>query len=233
MSKQSSLKPFISGQRVLDKLFLDTTYCDPKYNLPKQKTCIDAIIATFQNELEKPSFKTLHLFGAYTIGKEKMYLQVAGHFKMKVYVDSARYRVLSALNWPKERMQLLTKNKEEASIWVIPLGHINMKKMPEYLPMANTKPFGRKYDRVVGYRPTGWSLSGKPSSSLVSTRTNGNIAIHSVPYSEHSSFPELVDCIECLKPKEIIPTVSVSKSPEQVNMLLKALKQKQSTLPFL
>ena len=70
-----------------------------------------------------------------------------------------------------------------------------------------------------------------------------------MPYSEHSSFPvsdiqptsafhllcdgsplciltslshyqELVDCIACLKPVKVIPTVSVSKSDDQVKLLL-------------
>lgn len=149
-----------------------------------------------------------------------------------MYVDSSRFKILSALNWPKEKIELLTTNKEETCIWVVPLGHINMKKLREYFPTANSKPFSRAYDQIVAYRPTGWSLGSKPSASLISSRRNDNIAIHSVPYSEHSSFPELVDCLECLKPQRIVPTVNASKSSEQVTTLLTALRQKQSTLPF-
>ena len=215
----------------LDDLFLDTTYCDPKYTLPSQAVAIKATIEVFESEL-KNGTKTLHLFGAYTIGKERMYLSVASKFGMKVYVDSRRYRILAALQWPKERMKLLTTRKEEASIWVVPLGDINFKKMPGYLPSANNKPFSFPFKRVVGYRPTGWSMGGKPASSIVSSRNSGNMAIHSIPYSEHSSFPELLDCLECLKPQRIIPTVSASKSEEQVDLLLRTLRQKQTKLTF-
>jgi DNA cross-link repair 1A protein len=229
------LRDFFNQKSILDELFLDTTYCNPKYKLPSQDVTIQAIIAIFEKELarcKEKKTRTLHLFGAYTIGKEKMYLSVAEHFEMKVYVDSARFRILSALNWPKERMALLTKRKEDACIWVVPLGHINMKKLPEYLPMANNKPFSTPYDRIVGYRPTGWSLGSKPSSSVVSSRYSGNLTIHSVPYSEHSSFPELVDCLECLKPQRIVPTVNASKSSEQITTLMRALREKQTTLSF-
>eukprot|EP00980_Cylindrotheca_fusiformis_P011974 scaffold2830_cov131-Cylindrotheca_fusiformis.AAC.95 len=230
MMQQAPLRA-LQKNTTLDELFLDTTYCDSKYNLPSQAEAIQATIRIFEEELKNKA-KTLHLFGAYTIGKEKMYLSVATKFGMKVYVDSRRYRILSALEWPKERINLLTQRKEEASIWVVPLGDINFKRMPDYLPEANRKPFSLPYKRVVGYRPTGWSMGTKPSASTVTTRRSGGVVVHSVPYSEHSSFPELLDCLECLKPQRIVPTVSVSKSDEQVKLLLTSLREKQTTLKF-
>ena len=46
--------------------------------------------------------------------------------------------------------------------------------------------------------------------------------MHGVPYSEHSSFPELVDCVATLKPRKIVTTVSPTKSEEQIELLLNA-----------
>ena len=163
-----------------------------------------------------------------------MYLSVAERFGLRVYVDTSRYRVLSALNWTKDRMRIFTTCKEEACIWVVPLSHINFKNMREYFSMANTKPFAKPYDHICGYRPTGWSMSGKPSSAsgknCVTSRRNESISIHSVPYSEHSSFPELVDCLKVLRPMSIIPTVSTSKSDEQLQTLMKGVKTRQTNL---
>ena len=230
----SPLRKIATQYMDLDELFLDTTYCDPKYTLPSQQEAIDAVIEMFEREMARHngrmSQSTLYLFGAYTIGKERMYLSVAERFGQKVYVEPSRYRILSALEWPKERMKLLTTNKEEACIWVVPLGHINMKKMPEYFKIANNKPFATSYDRIVGYRPTGWSLGSQPNSSIISSRKSGNLFIHSVPYSEHSAFPELVDCLACLRPASIVPTVAAAKSSEQVDTLLKGLRTRQRTL---
>ena len=226
----SPLQKIASQKMELDELYLDTTYCNEKYVLPSQAKAIKATITMFENELERckgNSLKrTLHLFGAYTIGKEKIYLSVAEHFGLIVYVDKARYRILSVV-LPKECMKLLTTNKELATIWVVPMSHLNMKKMPEYFGIANSKPFAPAYDRIVGYRPTGWSIT---RSGIISSRNRGNLAIHSVPYSEHSSFPELVDCLACLKPAKIIPTVKASKSDEQVKVLLKGLRNRQTVM---
>lgn len=231
MLRYPQLRAIASQQEHLDELFLDTTYCDPKHSLPSQNETIRAVLETFDKQ-RKTGHRTLHLFGAYTIGKERMYMSIAEHFGMKVFVDSARYRILSALEWPNERMNLLTTNKEETCIWVVPLGHINFKRLfsEDYLTKANTKPFVPAYTHICGYRPTGWSLSSKPSAGHVSTRKSGNFLVHSIPYSEHSSFPELVDCLECLKPARIVPTVAASKSQEQIAKLLKGLRMKQTEL---
>mmetsp|Transcript_29594 Transcript_29594/g.66393 ORF Transcript_29594/g.66393 Transcript_29594/m.66393 type:complete len:160 (+) Transcript_29594:522-1001(+) len=159
---------------------------------------------------------------------------------MKVYVDKRRYRILSSLDWRRERMGMFTTDRSETCLWVVPLGSVNHGQMQEYLDESNkTKAFTAPYRRVVGFKPTGWTYKPKsrdkrqrtlPGASppkagrdLISSITNGKFSVHGVPYSEHSSFPELVDCIRCLKPRKVIPTVSVSKSEEQVQLLMDAL----------
>lgn len=239
MMAMPQLRAFSNMKPRLDEIFLDTTYCDPKYTLPTQDAAIAAAIKVVKDEMSTAKMmgtKSLLLFGSYTIGKEKIYLSVAEYLNTKVYVDKRRYRILSALEWPKERMNLFTTVKSESYLWVVPLGHVNFKKMPEYLEEGNKhKPaFAKQYGRVVGFRPTGWtySASKKPSKAagasptkqkLISSKTNGRFSVHGVPYSEHSSFPELVDCLRCLKPKKITTTVSVSKSEEQCELLLNAV----------
>ena len=93
-----------------------------------------------------------------TIGKERIYVSVAQHLKQKVYVDRRRYRILSSLEWPKEQMQIFTTDKTETNLWVVPLGSVNFKQMPDYLDEGNSnknKAFTAPYTRVVGFRPTG------------------------------------------------------------------------------
>lgn len=238
MMAMPQLRAFSNMKPRLDILFLDTTYCHPKYTLPAQDAAIAAAIQAVKEEMSAAKMmgtKLLLLFGSYTIGKERIYLSVAEYLQTKVYVDKRRFRILSALEWPKERMKMFTTVKSESYLWVVPLGHINFKKMPEYLDDGNKhKAFSKPYGRVVGFRPTGWSYStvkksSKPVSTsptkekLISSKNSGRYSVHGVPYSEHSSFPELVDCLRSLKPKKIITTVSVSKSEEQCQMLLNAV----------
>lgn len=172
------------------------------------------------------------LFGAYTIGKEAVYMAVAKHLGAKVYVERRRHKVLSALQWPADQMALFTTNPQESMLWVVPLGHINMKKMPPYQSIRR-KGFSRDYDKVIGFRPTGWSMpnpSKRKEKSIIGSTHNGSLTVHSVPYSEHSSFPELLECLETLNPRRIIPTVSASTSQQQVDLLITCWRDKQAKL---
>jgi DNA cross-link repair 1A protein len=234
----------------LDELFLDTTYCDAKYTLPTQAA---AIAATVEYAVEQVQLAKMHrqrillLFGTYTIGKERIYLAVAEKLGMKVYVDKRRFKILSAVmnEWlPEKLSSLLTTNPAETILWTAPLGHISMKKLPEYL-QVKIGTFAREYSKVIGFRPTGWSMSTggsrnekqtKPSaaahrgsSSIIKPQTRGKVTTVGVPYSEHSAFNELVDCIDCLRPRKIVPTVNVSKSEQQVDLLLTHLQRKDRT----
>jgi DNA cross-link repair 1A protein len=226
---------FLLKNRRLDQIYLDTTYCDPKYTLPSQADAIQAAVGyavTQVQDARRQGHRLLLLFGAYTIGKERIYLAVAKALGMKVYVDSRRYRILQALEWPDDQRAMITKNSNETSIWVVPLSHISMKKLPSYSSVK----IGRtevSFDKVVGFRPTGWSLKkGKANSrnknnhsDLLTVCTRQSITTVGVPYSEHSAFPEIVDCLACLQPRIIVPTVNVRKSQAQINLLLEHLEK--------
>ena len=224
----------------IDTIYFDTTYCDAKYHdMPTQQEAIHATIQAIEQHLQKQDKqkkKILFLFGSYTIGKEKVYLAAARHFRMKVYVDSTRYKTLACCSgsWP-ELQSVLTTNKKDSCLWVVPNGHINFQHLGAYLGKANhaTQALNSPYTNIVAFRPTGWSFSPSKqkkidnSSSILNMKSNGNITVYGVPYSEHSSFKELVDCLFTLKPKQIIPTVNVSKSEHQIDLLLKAVEKRE------
>ena len=231
MLRQRSLREFHSLRYRLDDLYLDTTYCAERYaGVPTQARAIAAAVLTAEREVREAAesgTNTLFLFGSYTIGKERIYLSVAERLGVKAAVDGRKFRILSALDWPSERMQLLTKDKSETCVWVVPMGHVNFKHLRDYLDEANKgKVFSKKYTRVCGFRPTGWTYNSS-NDGLVSARKSGDCTVYGVPYSEHSNFAEMVDCLLCLKPKRIIPTVSVGKSEEQCDLLLRAVLQRQ------
>jgi DNA cross-link repair 1A protein len=79
MQKCSQLNPFFSGQSSLDCIYLDTTYCDEKYALPTQDEAIREAIVVASREVDlacRSKQSLLMLFGAYTIGKERIYMYV-------------------------------------------------------------------------------------------------------------------------------------------------------------
>ena len=59
---------------------------------------------------------------------------------------------------------------------------------------------------AVAFVPTGWVDSGKFEGGFKVVE-KAPWKIHLVPYSEHSSFPELQEFVAFLRPKLIVPTV--------------------------
>merc|ERR1719324_353999 len=71
--------------------------------------------------------------------------------------------MLSTLEWPPDRYSLLTTQCEDSNLWVVPMMKVNFKTLTTYLA-------DRRFDRVVGFQPTGWSL--QKGDELVTSRTS-------------------------------------------------------------
>ncbi|OEL26437.1 DNA cross-link repair protein SNM1 [Dichanthelium oligosanthes] len=72
-SRSMQLHPLLQRGRI-NLLYLDTTYCNPKF--PPQEDVIDFVVRTVQRYLKKQP-KTLIVVGAYSIGKENVYLAIS------------------------------------------------------------------------------------------------------------------------------------------------------------
>nr|CAD7260483.1 unnamed protein product [Timema shepardi] len=195
----------------IDRLYLDTTYCDPKHSFPSQSDTIARVLEVTKSNLRAEP-RTLVLCGSYTIGKEKVFLAVANLLNSKIWAAPDKRRVLRCLKDPIISQRLVDK-AEEAQVHVCPMGDLNVQVLSNYLQKYL---FCRKYTHILAFRPTGW-VGGAPNIAPV-RRNNiticGNFHLnHSqisicVPYSEHSSFLELGRFVRFLKPRVIIPTVN-------------------------
>nr|CAD7398112.1 unnamed protein product [Timema poppensis] len=183
----------------IDRLYLDTTYCDPKHSFPSQSDTIARVLEVTKSNLRAEP-RTLVLCGSYTIGKEKVFLAVANLLNSKIWAAPDKRRVLRCLKDPIISQRLVDK-AEEAQVHVCPMGDLNVQVLSNYLQKYS---FCRKYTHILAFRPTGW-VGGAPNIAPV--RRN-NITICGVPYSEHSSFLELGRFVRFLKPRVIIPTVN-------------------------
>lgn len=90
-----------------------------QYDFPKQEAVIQFVIEAIQAESFNP--KTLFLIGSYTIGKERLFLEVARVLRKKIYVNAAKFRVLKCLDFSKEDIQWFTTNEHESHIHVMPM----------------------------------------------------------------------------------------------------------------
>jgi hypothetical protein len=103
----------------------------------------------------------------------------------------------------------------------------NAKLLPSTSLRAPPTPKQPLYTHIVAFKPTGWTVeppqgeggwrevrsSGATQMTSagvkVTVTRKPNITVYGIPYSEHSSFPELQECVRFVDPIKIIPTVCV------------------------
>ncbi|KAG1692860.1 hypothetical protein DVH05_024149 [Phytophthora capsici] len=194
----------IVGLQRLDGVYLDTTYCDPKYTFPTQQVAVDHALELVDKHLKQE--KVLFLFGSYTIGKERLFMEVARKFQMKVCVSKAKLKIIETFSWPAEDMRLLTIEPAATNLHVVRMQDLQMDNLTVLLGKHRLR-----FRRIVAFRPTGWTFSGKNPRSISTccTDPSGKIHVYGIPYSEHSSFAELCDFVQVVNPHSIIPTVRV------------------------
>ncbi|RZC59510.1 hypothetical protein C5167_006810 [Papaver somniferum] len=166
-SKLMQSYPLLVNQRV-HSVYLDTTYCNAKYTFPPIEDVLSFVVKVTRDSLKKQP-KTLVIVGAYSIGKERVYLAIS--------------EALGTLN------QYLESNVDH-------------------------------YRSILAFRPTGWTYSGTNGSNLdlIKPTTRGNVTTYGVPYSEHSSFLELREFVQFLRPEKIIPTVNIGNASQRDKM---------------
>jgi hypothetical protein len=103
---------------------------------------------------------------------------------------------------------------------------------------------GLPVKRIVAFQPTGWShssggsgggrkskasrvapaattsSSAAPGAHLLKERRNGPDSIIALPYSEHSSFTELVDFLKTFRPSVVVPTVNTQQDKVRSQLAL-------------
>ncbi|XP_075492248.1 DNA ligase 6 isoform X1 [Primulina tabacum] len=206
MKSEDVLREFIGA----DGVFLDTTYCNPKFVFPGQEESIDYIVGVIknigvENEGGLNAKNVLFVVATYVIGKERILLEISRKCKRKIHVSSRKMAVLCALGL--EEGGVFTENESESDVHVVgwnvlgetwPYFRPNFVKMKEIMSEKG-------YSKVVGFVPTGWTYEIKRNKFAV--RSKDSFEIHLVPYSEHSNYNELREYVKFLKPKHIIPTV--------------------------
>ncbi|XP_056325859.1 DNA cross-link repair 1A protein [Danio aesculapii] len=193
--------PELQGLRI-QTLYLDTTYCSPEYTFPTQQEVVTfAVNAAFERVTLNP--RTLVVCGTYSVGKEKVFLAVSEVLGSKVCLSKDKYNTMCCLE-SVDIGQRITTNWQSAQVHVLPMMQINFKNLQTHL-----KKFSKKYDRLVAFKPTGWTFNQTVGVDDILPQTQGNISIYGIPYSEHSSFLELKRFVQWLRPKKIIPTVNV------------------------
>ncbi|CAN6933722.1 unnamed protein product, partial [Brassica oleracea] len=198
--------PFLSAFVGCDGVFLDTTYCNPKFVFPTQQESVDYVISAI-DKIDEMNKKVLFLVATYVVGKEKILIEIAKRCKRKIFVEARKMSILNVLGCGEGGM--FTEDKEESDVHVVGwnvLGETWPYFRPNFAKM-NEVMVERGYDKVVGFVPTGWTYEVKRNKFAV--KVKDSMEIHLIPYSEHSNYDELREYIKLLRPKRVIPTVGV------------------------
>ncbi|KAF3444323.1 hypothetical protein FNV43_RR14013 [Rhamnella rubrinervis] len=193
-----------------DAVFLDTTYCNPKFVFPSQEESIDYIVSVIEKvggEYNGSIRNVLFLVATYVIGKEKILLEIARRCNRKVHVDARKMSILNILG--SEESGVFTEDECGSDVHVVGwnvLGETWPYFRPNFVKMKEIM-IERGYTRTVGFVPTGWTYEVKRNK--FSVRTKDALEIHLVPYSEHSNYNELREYVRFLKPKRVVPTVGL------------------------
>jgi DNA cross-link repair 1A protein len=212
----AALKP-----REITHLFLDTTFNDPRFDFPEQSRVIASAIELVRGVL-KTYRNPLVIFGSYSIGKEKLFVAVAQALGEKLYASEEKQRLLRPCC---ADMSIFVSDRDKARLHVTGLGKSGFNGLK-----ALEAKLGNRHDVYVGIAPTGWTWCKFDSwtvnlfllmdvlsaaripkktaeSKPYSVRAHGSVIAYGVPYSEHSSYSELINCVAHFRPVSITPTV--------------------------
>ncbi|CAE7146274.1 unnamed protein product, partial [Rhizoctonia solani] len=202
--------------------------------LAQLQTEISSNLAPTGN-LESPGERVLVVVGTYTIGKERLIKAIARALSSKIYCNSDKHAVFMRQT-DADLHAMLTSDPAAAQVHVLPLGKINIEGLDEYLTLHQAQ-----YDRILGFKPTGWTYTppttayntiptvnriiaqarahGYSASRLRPKRgSNSRVTIYNVPYSEHSSFRELSCFALSIDWDQMIATVGAESAETRERM---------------
>ncbi|CEP11716.1 hypothetical protein [Parasitella parasitica] len=187
--------------------------------------------------------RVLIVVGTYTIGKERVFINIARMLKCKIYAPSKKRRILECQQ-DDELNNMLTGNPLEAQVHVVPLREIRADIMSNYL-----KQHRPQFTSLVAFKPSGWTYKSAPAQTSVMKMAplfqviappvdravrlqpyykRDGVKLVGVPYSEHSSFRELASFVASLDVQHIIPTVNVGQLPAMSAFLDKWQEDKRA-----
>ncbi|KAM8924752.1 DNA cross-link repair 1A protein [Pelodytes ibericus] len=203
--------PALIGRKI-HSLYLDTTYCSPEYTFPPQQEAIQfAVNTAFEMVTLYP--RTLVVCGTYSVGKEKVFLAIADVLGCKVSMSQDKYKTMLCLESDEIR-SLVTTDWHSTSLHVLPMMTVNFKGLYSHL-----NKFSGKYDRVLAFKPTGWTYSDQCNSVAdIKPEVRGKVTLYGIPYSEHSSYLEMKRFVQWCRPQKIIPTVNIGNPNSRSTM---------------
>ncbi|XP_071703412.1 uncharacterized protein [Rutidosis leptorrhynchoides] len=193
----------------VDTLYIDNTYCNPFYSFPSREIAAQQIVNIINSYPEHDI-----IIGVDTLGKEDLLLYISKMLKVKTMhllglhdnfttkTTLTRVRAVPRYSFNVNTLEGL--NSRHPTIGIMPSGF-----------RWGLKKVGNK-DKSCGHYSMKTKLDDDLHTNMRNRYTN-NIEkhgqyIYTVPYSDHSCFPEIVNFVKFLCPSNIKGIVSSSSS---------------------
>ncbi|KAG4304619.1 hypothetical protein PORY_002012 [Pneumocystis oryctolagi] len=204
--------------RILNRDSLDNDFFKKKRSLN-----LDNFLIT-TSTMHENKHRVLIAIGTYIVGKEKLAFEIACSLKSKIYADQNKQKIIACLE-DKNLQSLLTNDPKEAFVHLVNFKNMSVETLHQYL--IKQKPY---FSKIVGFKATGRSYASKSYfinfSNIHTMIKNWKIdydytmmkpnkdstsvsMCYSIPYSEHSSFKELICFCLSINVKKILPTVNI------------------------
>lgn len=118
------------------------------FRFPPKEDVIDFAVRTAKRYLQKEP-KTLIVVGAYSIGKENVYLAISKALQVPIYTDASRRRILHAFGW-SDLSKMICSDSQSSSLHVLPLSSLRHENLQKYLETLK-----QRFLAVLAFRPTG------------------------------------------------------------------------------
>lgn len=182
--------------RQIDICFLDNTYLEPEFaDIPSRREALSEIIQLIECKKKKNS-KLIFSIILRNLGKENMLVEIAQHFKTRILISTERYqRYIDVLKL--DETNFTTKLTNDTLIYVED-EHLNSFKISKDKTIIRIKPTALEY------------VSSKRLKSLpviIEVYSESSSKYYNVPYTDHSSYNELIEFVKKLRPKRVIPIV--------------------------
>lgn len=174
--------PLMGNLLHADTLYLDNTYNSPKCVFPSREESFKQMMEIIQ------SHEDFHIkIGLRNLGKEDLLVKIAVDLKEWIKVPSSFFQLAELLDLP----DVFITGETDARIEVVPFYSISNKNIERW----------NKECPTIALLPT--SLYTGLEMSPFCNQEN----VYIVPYSDHSSFDELIEFVKLIKPGCIYPIV--------------------------